>query len=240
MTRQVFLDTETTGLSPREHRLVELACVEVVDRTLTGKVFHEYLNPERVVGADAVNVHGLSSAFLANKPLFGQVAERFLDFVRGAEVVIHNAPFDLGFINHELALLDAVRGTSHGRLEDHAASITCSLKMARKAYPGQKNNLDALCTRLKIMNTRKDLHGARIDAETLVHVYFAMTRAQGNLGLGTTPIPEGVRPVPPRDQPLKIIRATPEEMDSHEKFMQDLSGLMGVDGRIVWTVSDMK
>lgn len=241
MTRQIFLDTETTGLSPHQggggHRLVELACVETISRALSGAVFHEYLNPARVVGADAIAIHGLTNAFLSNKPFFGDVAERFLAFVRGAEVVIHNAPFDLLFINHELARLDAERGTHYGRIEDHAASIVCSLKLARKKHPGQKNNLDALCARYKVNNTRQDRHGARVDAETLAHVYFAMTRAQGGLALDVAPVCEvaDTRPVAPH-APLRVIKADESELARHVEAMSDV---MCAAGHVVWSIGDM-
>jgi DNA polymerase-3 subunit epsilon len=175
--RQVLLDTETTGLDPASgHRVIEIGCVELLDRKLTGNRFHVYLNPEREVDAGAVEIHGLSTAFLADKPKFAAVAMDFVSFVEGAELVIHNAPFDVGFLNHELNLL----GSGYSRITDYCAVLD-TLTLARKKHPGQRNSLDALCKRYNIDNTRRNLHGALLDAEILAEVYLAMTGGQTQL-----------------------------------------------------------
>ncbi|HMY40409.1 MAG TPA: DNA polymerase III subunit epsilon, partial [Marinagarivorans sp.] len=163
MSRQIILDTETTGLEPQQgHRIIEIGCVELVNRKLTGRHFHHYINPQRDIDEGAQAVHGISAEFLADKPLFAQLAEAFFEFVKGAELIIHNAPFDVGFINHEFNLLDK----GFGKLEDHCTIID-TLAMARHRHPGQKNNLDALCKRYEIDNSHRELHGALLDAEIL-------------------------------------------------------------------------
>jgi len=174
--RLVILDTETTGLSPEEgHRIIEVGCVEVVNRKVTGRVFHCYLNPEREIDEGAFRVHGLSSQFLQDKPLFSQVAAELIDFVQGAEVVIHNAAFDVKFLDAELNRLDRFHSFSN------YCAIKDTLLMARAKHPGQKNNLDALCKRYKVDNTHRELHGALLDAHLLARVYLAMTGGQTRL-----------------------------------------------------------
>jgi DNA polymerase-3 subunit epsilon len=186
--RQVVLDTETTGLDwNRGHRVVEIGCIELLERRPTGRRFQRYLNPERDIDIGAQEVTGLTREFLADKPLFAQVALEFLDFVRGAELVIHNADFDVGFLDNELALL----GPSWGRLRDHAAVLD-TLGLARERFPGQRNSLDALCRRLGVDNTHRKLHGALLDAELLADVYLAMTAGQGDLALAPTASSESV------------------------------------------------
>ncbi|HET20229.1 MAG TPA: DNA polymerase III subunit epsilon, partial [Chromatiales bacterium] len=178
--RQIILDTETTGLEPREgHRIIEIGAVEMLSRDITGTDYHQYLNPEREIDDDAVRVHGLTNAFLADKPTFAEVADTFLDYVRGAELVIHNAAFDVGFINHELAKL----GPSYGRLEDHVSGVLDTLLLARRMHPGQRNSLDALCKRYAVDNSNRELHGALLDSRILAEVYLAMTGGQSSLGL---------------------------------------------------------
>lgn len=175
MSRQIFLDTETTGLEARlGHRIIEIAGIEMVNRQLTGRHFHRYLNPEREIDAGAEAVHGLSLAFLQDKPRFNDVAEEFLEFIGNDELIIHNAPFDMGFLNHELTLCN--KNILSGRVP-----VLDTLKMARELHPGQKNNLDALCRRYDIDNTNRTLHGALLDAELLAAVYLAMTRGQDSL-----------------------------------------------------------
>lgn len=175
--RQIVLDTETTGLdAARGHRLIELGCVELLSRRPSGSHFHRYLNPERDIDAGAQAVHGISIEFLADKPRFADVVVEFLDYVRGAELIIHNAAFDVGFIDAELARL----GPEFGRLRDHA-TILDTLALAREMYPGQRNSLDALCKRLDIDNSHRELHGALLDAEILADVYLALTAGQGAL-----------------------------------------------------------
>ncbi|MFP4130408.1 MAG: DNA polymerase III subunit epsilon, partial [Halorhodospira sp.] len=177
--RQILLDTETTGMDPAEgHRIIEIGCVEVVRRRLTGNNFHRYLNPDRTVDQGAEGVHGLSNRFLADKPRFADVAQAFVDYVRGAEVIIHNAPFDVGFLDAELAWL----APEWGRLADYA-TVTDSLQMARRMHPGQRCSLDALCKRYGVDGSRRELHGALLDAELLAEVYLAMTGGQAALAL---------------------------------------------------------
>ena len=175
--RQIVLDTETTGLdAARGHRLIELGCVEVLSRRVSGDNFHRYLNPERDIDAGAQAVHGIGIEFLADKPRFADVVDEFLAYVKGAELIIHNAAFDLGFINAELARL----GPQYGKLTDHC-TVLDTLALAREMYPGQRNSLDALCKRLDIDNAHRELHGALLDAGILADVYLAMTAGQGAL-----------------------------------------------------------
>ena len=176
MTRQIFLDTETTGLDPRQgHRIIEVAGIEMVNRRPTGKHFHRYLNPERDIDAGAVAVHGLTTEFLQDKPHFADVVDELLDFVSGAELVIHNAPFDIGFLNSELTLL------KRPLMSEYCPQVLDTLKLAKDLHPGQKNNLDALCRRYEVDNANRTLHGALLDAELLAAVYLGMTRGQESL-----------------------------------------------------------
>lgn len=181
--RQVILDTETTGLSwERGHRVVEIGCIELLERRPTGRRFQRYLNPGRELDLGAREVTGLTLEFLQDKPGFEQVAIEFLDFIRGAELVIHNAEFDVGFLDYELSLL----GEGYGRIRDHAAVLD-TLALARERFPGQRNSLDALCRRLGVDNAHRTLHGALLDAELLADVYLSMTAGQGDLGLSMAP-----------------------------------------------------
>ncbi len=216
--REVVLDTETTGIEVREgHRIIEIGCVEVIDRRLTGRHFHVYINPQREVDEGAFAVHGISDEFLADKPLFGDVADDFMEFITGARLVIHNAAFDVGFIDAELTLLN--RG--HGRVADHC-SVTDTLLMAREKHPGQRNSLDALCKRYGVDNSQRDLHGALLDAEILADVYLTMTGGQTALSLagqGSDEDESGVISVIrrlPADRPrLKVVSASDEELALH-------------------------
>ncbi|QCW84864.1 DNA polymerase III subunit epsilon [Methylotuvimicrobium buryatense] len=175
--RQIVLDTETTGLNPQEgHRVIEIGCVELLNRRLSGRHFHVYINPEREIDAGAVEVHGITNEFLADKPLFSSIVEDFINFIRDAELIIHNAPFDVGFLNHEFGLLN--NGT--GIVENYS-SVFDTLTFARKKHPGQRNSLDALCKRYGIDNSHRDLHGALLDAEILADVYLLMTGGQASL-----------------------------------------------------------
>jgi DNA polymerase-3 subunit epsilon len=177
--REVILDTETTGIDPRSgHRIIEIGCVELIDRRLTGRHFHVYINPQREVEEGALAVHGITDAFLADKPLFADVVEGFMQFVKGARLVIHNAPFDIGFLDTELQLM----ASPHGRMDDHCGVVD-TLKMAREKHPGQRNSLDALCKRYRVDNSQRDLHGALLDAEILADVYLIMTGGQTALSL---------------------------------------------------------
>jgi DNA polymerase-3 subunit epsilon len=178
--RQIVLDTETTGLSwERGNRVVEIGCLELLERRPTGRHFHRYLNPDRDMEPGAQEVTGLTREFLSDKPRFAQIVDEFMEFVRGAELIIHNAEFDVGFLNYELSLT----GGAFGKLHDHCAVLD-TLALARERYPGQRNSLDALCKRLGVDNGHRKLHGALLDAELLAEVYLAMTAGQGDLGLG--------------------------------------------------------
>jgi len=179
MNRQIVLDTETTGLEPSQgHRIIEIGCVELVNRRLTGNTWHHYFNPDREIDAGAFAVHGLSNEFLADKPRFGELADEFLDYIRGAELIIHNAPFDVGFLDHELSLLDEPKPRV-----GEVARVLDTLVLARQKHPGQKNTLDALCKRYDIDNSKRTLHGALLDAEILADVYLMMTGGQTRLML---------------------------------------------------------
>ena len=175
--KSVVLDTETTGISPKQgHRIIEIGCVELIDRQLTGEQFQIYLQPDRAIDAGAQRVHGISEAFLKDKPRFAEIAEQFLDFIKGAELIIHNAPFDLGFLDAEFYRLDKSFGAVGDKYE-----VIDTLKMARDIHPGVKNNLDALCKRYHVDNSNRELHGALLDAQILSEVYLGMTGGQSNL-----------------------------------------------------------
>ncbi len=179
--RQIVLDTETTGLEHKQgHRIIEIGCVEIIERRLTGRHYHQYLQPDRKIDPGAMEVHGITNESLVDKPRFEDVVDEFMHFIEGAELIIHNAPFDVGFINHELAKL---KGAAWSAVQDHCGVID-TLKMARQKYPGQRNNLDALCRRLGIDNSQRDLHGALLDSEILAEVYLTMTGGQVSLLLG--------------------------------------------------------
>src|SRR5512137_1719927 len=178
--RQIVLDTETTGLEPElGHRIIEIGCIEVVNRRRSGRVFHRYLCPDREIDAGALQVHGLTEEFLKEQPRFAEIATELLEFLRGAELIIHNAPFDIAFLDAELARL----AEPPGRIGDHC-QVLDTLQMARQMHPGQRNGLDALCKRYSIDNSHRELHGALLDAELLLEVYLAMTGGQGALTLG--------------------------------------------------------
>lgn len=180
MSRQIILDTETTGLEPREgHRIIEIGCVEMLNRRLTGSNFHQYLQPDREIDAEAIDVHGITNEFLADKPRFEDIAGDLLAYLEGAELIIHNAPFDIGFINHELRLIDP----GSKPVTDYCTVID-TLVMARQMFPGQRASLDALCKRYEINNAHRTLHGALLDSEILADVYLAMTGGQVSLLLG--------------------------------------------------------
>ncbi|MDH5445610.1 MAG: DNA polymerase III subunit epsilon [Gammaproteobacteria bacterium] len=227
--RQIVLDTETTGLEPSQgHRIIEIGCVEVINRRTTQNSFHQYINPQREIDEGAIEVHGITNEFLADKPLFKDIAEDFLRFVDGAELVIHNAPFDVGFINHELKLL----GSSISQIEE-VCSVLDTLVMARQMHPGQKNNLDALCKRYEIDNSSRTLHGALLDAEILADVYLSMTGGQVGLSLGNSDnssvgqsLDSAPRPVE-RTQRLRVISASTEELAEHKSRMTAISQACG-------------
>lgn len=238
--RQIILDTETTGIDPRQgHRIIEIGCVEMIERKLTGNHYHVYINPCRVVEQEAIGVHGITNEFLEDKPVFRAIADEFLDFIKGAELIIHNAPFDVGFIDHEFALLWG----RHGRVEDHC-SVIDTLVMARKKHPGQKNNLDALCKRYFIDNSSRTLHGALLDSEILAEVYLAMTGGQTALSLGAeSDGQEGegsaggslIRRLPGNRPPLKVIHPTDGELQQHQEKLEQIQGR---SGRCLWLGSE--
>ena len=227
--RQIVLDTETTGLEPEQgHRIIEIGCVELVNRRLTGNNFHQYLQPDREIDAGAIEVHGITNEFLTDKPRFPDVVADFVGFIRGAELIIHNAPFDVGFLNHELKLCD------YAQQLKELCSVLDTLAMARKMHPGQKNNLDALCKRYEIDNSRRDLHGALLDAEILADVYLAMTGGQtslslgGNLETGGGAVrPEQRRRLAAERPPLRVIQADREEDAAHRQHLQTIAKTAG-------------
>lgn len=211
--RQIVLDTETTGLEAgRGHRIIEIGCVELVERRPTGRTFHRYVNPERPIDPGAIAVHGIRDEFLLDKPRFAEIVHEWLEFIRGAELLIHNAAFDVGFLDAELALA----GPQHGRVADHA-TVVDTLAMAREKYPGQKNTLDALCKRLGVDNTHRELHGALLDARLLAEVWLAMTAGQSALGfLQETPATAAVFAKPVAvPAALRIVRADAAARTSH-------------------------
>ena len=200
MSRQIVLDTETTGLEAgRGHRIIEIGCVELIERRPSGRHFHRYLNPGRAIDPGAIAVHGIRDEFLLDKPRFAEVVHEWLEFIRGAELLIHNAAFDVGFLDAELALA----GAQHGRVADHA-SVVDTLAMARGKYPGQKNTLDALCRRLGVDNTHRELHGALLDARLLAEVWLAMTAGQGALGFAQEATSAAVALATPLAMPMKL------------------------------------
>ena len=213
MSRQIVLDTETTGLDPAQgHRVIEIGALEILNRRITGATFHVYLNPERDIDAGALAVHGLSREFLSGKPRFSDVNAEFLDFVRDAELVIHNAPFDIGFLNAELSKLD------DGPMQRYCGVLD-TLKLAKQLHPGQKNNLDALCRRYFVDNAGRTFHGALLDAQLLAEVYLAMTRGQETLGI------EIAQPAPTSDSVMrrsgshKVLRASAGEQTLHQSYL---------------------
>jgi len=236
--RQVILDTETTGLEPeRGHRIIEIGCVEVVNRRATGRHFHEYLNPEREIDAGAAAVHGMTLEKLAGKPRFAEIAERLIEFIDGAELVIHNAPFDLAFLDAELTIWAKLSGADPIRVRGRCGVLD-TLALAREMHPGQRNGLDALCKRYSIDNSHRQLHGALLDARILADVYLAMTGGQSALALD-----EAVRAAPaaremvavdasPRAVALLVVEATQEERAAHEEFMRAINKASG--GKALW------
>lgn len=225
--RQIIMDTETTGLDPKSgDKIIEIGAVELIERKLTHKNYHQYIQPERDVPEDAIAVHGITNEFLKDKPIFSDVVDDFMAFVAGAELIIHNAPFDVGFINHELSLL---KNNRWGKIEDHC-TITDSLKMARKSFPGQRNTLDALCKRFGIDNANRTLHGALLDSEILADVYLAMTGGQTALSLheeyegnasGNFVQLDVNRPK------LKVLKATDDELMRHQQKLEAISKKFG-------------
>jgi DNA polymerase-3 subunit epsilon len=228
--RQIFLDTETTGLSPESgDRIVEIGCLEMVDRRQTGNDKHYYLNPERPSSEGAVKVHGLTDDFLADKPRFGEIADELLTYLAGAEVVIHNAAFDVGFLDAESKRL------GRPRLAGQVLRITDTLLMARNLYPGKSNSLDALCKRLDVDNTHRTLHGAMLDAGLLAEVYVRMTRGQDSLAIEVQEGASGAMAMSTIDLaslPLLAVAVSADERDAHEAVLLDLDKASG--GQALW------
>jgi len=230
--RQVILDTETTGLeAERGHRVIEIGAVELVNRRLTRQRFHVYINPDREIDPGAQDVHGLTAEFLSDKPRFAEIADAFLEFIAGAELVIHNAPFDVTFLDYELSLLP-----DEGRRIRSVCQVTDSLALAREKHPGQRNNLDALCRRYGVDNSARELHGALLDAEILADIYVAMTGGQVALFSGSDGqdllhdrFDEPLRHVP---MSLPVIRADADELAAHDAMLAVLDKQSG--GRTVW------
>lgn len=216
--RQIVLDTETTGLNARlGDRVIEIGCVEILNRRISERTFHRYVNPEREIEEGASRIHGLTREGLAEKPRFAEIAREFADYVRGAELLIHNADFDTEFLDRELALADM------GRLRDYAAGVVDTLAMARELHPGKKNSLDALCERYLIDNSHRTLHGALLDARLLAEVYLAMTRGQESLVMELeTPAAAAITAAGVDVASLMIVRATAEEIAAHEKLLDGI------------------
>jgi DNA polymerase-3 subunit epsilon len=230
MTRQIFLDTETTGLSPEAgDRIIELGCVEMVNRRLTGRNLHFYINPERANSADAVRIHGLTDEFLADKPVFATIADELMAYVAGAEILIHNATFDLGFLDAELRRLQRPKFASQ------VAGVSDTLLLAREMYPGKSNSLDALCKRLEIDNTSRTLHGALLDAGLLAEVYLRMTRGQESLVIEEAETLQGAGEEVQIDlsrYELRVVRADVDELAAHEAVLAELDKASG--GKTAW------
>ncbi len=232
--RQIVLDTETTGLEPElDHRIIEIGCVELVNRRPTGRTFHHYLNPERDIDEGALAVHGISRAELAGKPRFAEIAEELLAFISEAELVIHNAAFDVAFLDAELKRLPGTARTI-GAL----CRVLDTLELAREMHPGQRNSLDALCKRYHIDNSRRELHGALLDARILADVYLAMTGGQGALELAEARAGRGaeairlVRVVVRPEVPLRVVLPSPEELAAHDKMLELIAKSSG--GKCLW------
>lgn len=231
--RQIVLDTETTGINPQlGHRIIEIGCVEMISRKLTGNHYHVYINPQRIVEEEAIGIHGITNEFLKDKPVFKDIAKDFLQFIKGAELVIHNAAFDVGFINNEFSLLKPTIPP----VEQYCAVLD-TLAMARKKHPGQKNNLDALCKRYGINNAHRELHGALLDAEILADVYLLLSGGQTSLSLdkdgeGEAGAKSIIRLSESR-KPLKVVQASADELIQHEHY---LAAIKKSAGKVVWEI----
>ena len=234
--RQVVLDTETTGLEPSQgHRIIEIGCVELIDRRLTGNNLHRYIQPDRDIDEGAIEVHGITNEFLLDKPRFEDIVDELVDYLRGAELVIHNAPFDVGFLDAEFARLKPNPGPIAA-----LSTVEDTLVMARKKHPGQRNSLDALCKRYSVDNSGRDLHGALLDAELLADVYRAMTGGQVSLMLGGIDEQQAggggsaaIRPVSSQRQALPVIRADAAELSAHHEMLAAIDKASG--GKLHWS-----
>ena len=232
--RQIILDTETTGMNQSSgpiylgHRIIEIGCVEVVNRKLTGRHYHEYINPLQPIDEEAIEVHGIINEFVADKPKFHQIAQSFIEFIDGAEIVAHNANFDVSFMDHEFSMLQPI-----GPKTAEICQILDSLAIAKHLHPGQKNNLDALCKRYGIDNSRRDLHGALLDAEILADVYLIMTGGQTKFNLSSEKAGQeggGINRLPKDRAKLKVISASADELTRHEERLD----LVAKSGQCIW------
>ncbi len=231
--RQIVLDTETTGLEPSQgHRIIEIGCVEILNRRITEKRYQQYVNPEREIDSGAMEVHGITLDDLREKPGFGEIAADFLEFIRGAELVIHNAPFDVGFMDAELDRL----GDAWGNTGDYC-TVFDTLQLAREMHPGQRNSLDALCRRYEIDNAHRELHGALLDAELLAEVYLAMTGGQGALALDQISEAHSAQQSASKTQPatrdLNVIAPTEDEIEAHRRQLDLID--KASDGECLWS-----
>ncbi|MGO4377816.1 DNA polymerase III subunit epsilon [Pseudoduganella sp. RAF19] len=227
--RQIVLDTETTGINPKQgNRIIEIGCVELVNRTLTGNNFHCYINPERDSEEGALAVHGLTTEFLSDKPRFHEIVEGLREYIRDAEVIIHNAPFDLGFLNHEFGMLKLPS------FDDHIGGVIDTLVQAKEMRPGKRNSLDALCDHFGISNAHRKLHGALLDAELLADVYLAMTRGQNSLGMDIVVEASGggIQLEQVALGEIIVMRASDDEIAAHEDLLNGLD--KAVKGSCVW------
>lgn len=228
MNRQVVLDTETTGLEPSQgHRIIEIGCVEIINRRVTSNHWHHYMQPDRKIDSGAFDVHGISNEFLKDKPRFNELVDDFLKYIEGAELIIHNAPFDVGFLNHELSLLDEPKP----QIGD-ICSVLDTLVMARQKHPGQKNSLDALCKRYEIDNSSRTLHGALLDSEILAEVYLIMTGGQTALSLDAEEISQhesSAQPLISADQlkKLKVWKVDEKDQQQHQQYLEFLQQKAG-------------
>jgi DNA polymerase III subunit epsilon len=241
--RQIILDTETTGLEPSEgHRIIEIGCVELINRRPSNNRYQQYLNPGREIDQGAMEVHGITNEQLAGKPKFADIAQGLLDFIEGAELIIHNAPFDLGFLNNEFSLMAKANGGKPIRIEE-VCTVVDTLKLARSLHPGQKNDLDSVCKRYNVDNSHRTLHGALLDAEILADVYLAMTGGQTglfeethshmkNATTGNAPTPSDIRRLDPKRPRLPVIAPSAEELAAHADWLDELDKKSG--GKCVW------
>ncbi len=230
--RQIVLDTETTGLDPQEgHRVIEIGCIEMVNRRITDRYYHQFLQPDRQIDVAASRVHGITNEFLRDKPRFANIIIELMDFIQGAELIIHNASFDVGFINHELQLLQ-----QHWQPLSHYCSITDTLILARERHPGQKNSLDALCKRYNVDNSNRQLHGALLDARLLAEVYLGMTGGQVSLlsGQAVNKVnnDNAIKRVCSERQPLKVVIPTSVELQAHKQRLVTINQMSG--GKCLW------
>jgi DNA polymerase III subunit epsilon len=234
--RQVVLDTETTGLQTEQgHRIIEIGCIELMNRKITGQRYHQYINPERTIDDGALAVHGITNQFLANKPLFSEIIEEWMQFIQGAELIIHNAPFDIGFLNYELKLI----GQQWPSFNEKNYRIIDTLALARQLHVGQRNSLDALCKRYGVDHSQRELHGALLDAHLLAQVYLAMTGGQGSLfddlqSISHMPFETETREqtaITIQKKNLQILKANAEELAQHEQQLQK----MREKGKCLWT-----